>query len=585
MGTFATIFSALSVRLLCLFVCIASAAQNFVVPWSNTQYGPDGPWQAVKITVGGNDSSLTIGAQNHADVDVLPGGAFGSMIISTNSCQPYPNTSCGAGGVWDPVLASSPTISFQPFLVDPSYGLEAVGETEIIQAITINQRSIWNASIVSATIANITNPDGSVRGVPLGNLALGADTQTQVFSLSSSIPNEAIVSWIFPGALYNQSITPSYSYGLHIGSAQFNYPGSLVFGGFNKGRVIGPVTTFSDTPPQLLDIGIGVEEGGSPFDFTNKQGLLISNTSQVGPIPVSPDPSTPYLSLTDQTCKAITGLLPVTFDIKSKYYLWNTNDPKYKAVVSSPAYLSFTFPPAPGDSANVTIKVPFALLNLTLESPIVETPVQYFPCRAFTPGSGDNLRLGRAFLQAAFLGRNWNAHTSWLAQAPGPGVGNNGLGDFNTDIQDHDLTLDTFNNASLFAQSWAMHWTVTGQANTTSVTPTAVSTSSQSSKSSSGLSTGAEAGIGIGVAAVALAALGLLILWWRGRRSQKFIETNTVAPEWGHTGQPLSPPYDLTGSKQQPPSPQELRADLPVQELRADLPVQEMPDPNDPRHR
>ena len=582
MGTLATILTASLVRPLCLFVCIVNAAKNFVVPWSKAQYGPDGPWQAVQIIVGGNDSSLTIGAQNHSNVDVLPGGYYGSMIISTNACQPYPNTSCGVGGVWDPALASSPTIFYPPSFIDPSYGLEAVGETEIIQAITINGRSIWNASIVSATIANITNPDGSVRGVPLGNLALGADgAQTQVFTLSDTKANDEIVSWIFPGALYNQSIIPSYSYGLHIGSAQFNYPGSLVFGGFNKGRVIGPATSFTDTLP-LLDIGIGVEEGESPFDFTSKQGLLISNTSQVGPMAVSPDPLAPYLSLTDQTCKAITDLLPVTFDTKSKYYLWNTNDPKYKAIVSSPAYLSFTFPPAPGDSANVIIKVPFALLNLTLESPIISTSAQYFPCRAFTPGGGDYLRLGRAFLQAAFLGRNWNTHTSWLAQAPGPGVGKNGLGDYNTDIEDGAQTLDTFNNTSLFTQSWAMYWTVTGQVNATGITPTAVSTSSQSSKPPSGLSAGVKAGIGIGVAAVALTALGLLILWWRSKRSRKPIETNTIVPmqqpEWGHTGQPLSPPYDLTGSKEQPTSPPS------PQELRADFPMQEMPDPNDLRH-
>jgi hypothetical protein len=94
----------------------------------------------------------------------------------------------------------------------------------------------------------------------------------------------------------------------------------------------------------------------------------------------------------------------------TRYYLWKTNDSAYETIITFPAYQSFTFPPTPRASLNVTIKVPFALLNLTLDMPILERPTPHFSCHAYTPNpdnKNDDYRLGRAFLQAAYLGHNW----------------------------------------------------------------------------------------------------------------------------------------------------------------------------------
>jgi hypothetical protein len=75
-------------------------------------------------------------------------------------------------------------------------------------------------------------------------------------------------------------------------------------------------------------------------------------------------------------------------------------------IISSPAFLSFTFRLNMSTSQNITINVPFGLLNLTLTTPIVANPTQYFPLR---PGQGPSgsYELGRAFMQAAFVGVNW----------------------------------------------------------------------------------------------------------------------------------------------------------------------------------
>ncbi|KAL1303226.1 hypothetical protein AAFC00_006642 [Neodothiora populina] len=248
---------------------------------------------------------------------------------------------------------------------------------------------------------------------------------------------------------------------MQIGSAALQYPGSLYLGGYDKGRLIGPYTTFAFDGPSLQDITIGVETGGNPFSFqTPENGFLITNTSQKTAIKVSIDPMAPYLRLPNKTCAAIAAKLPVFFDVKTQYYIWNTSDPDYKGVVSSPAYLGFSFPGSIGATEDVLIKVPFMLLNLTLVPPIVSAPLQYFPCQPFTPQAGDNYVLGRAFLQAAFIGRNSRQQITWLAQAPGPGASNNGLGVTGVSIQDSQTELDDIeNDSSLFAQSWAHHWT------------------------------------------------------------------------------------------------------------------------------
>ena len=354
------------------------------------------------------------------------------------------------------------------------------------------------------------------------------------------------------GWLFNQSQTLSYSYGLHIGSAAFNYPGSLIFGGWDKGRAIGPGTTFGATSPQLLDVSLGVEAGASPFASNlnmplPKTGLLLSNANTSTTLPARPDPLVPYIYLPGGTCAALAARLPVTFDASSGYYFWNTSDPAYARITTSPAWLGFTFPPAPGNTANVLIKVPFALLTLNLTKPAIAGGQQpYFPCMPYVPptatasGPGSapgysDYVLGRAFLQAAFLGRNWQTKVSWLAQAPGPGAAKAGLGYEGTDIQNGDTTLPYYNNTALFNQSWTGYWSPVAADGVQSGNggPGGSGGGSSSSSSSSGgntagtngtgggLSAAAGAGIGVGVGVLLLGVLAALAFWFVQRRRKQ----------------------------------------------------------------
>ena len=74
----------------------------------------------------------------------------------------------------------------------------------------------------------------------------------------------------------------------------------------------------------------------------------------------------------------------------------------------------------------ITIKVPFALLDLKLEPRLVDEEMAYFPCMrtATAAADGGPHVLGRGSLQAAFVGVNWSLNGNgnrFLAQAPGPG--------------------------------------------------------------------------------------------------------------------------------------------------------------------
>ena len=523
-----------------LLLQLATAAQNFVVPWSTKHFGPDGPWQAVTMTVGGNDSTLVLNGQKTADLAAYPGGEYSSMTLTSAACKNNKTTQCALGGTWNPdeYQVQQQYISQTAPWVDNSTGVNITDASIVVLGLTINQKTVWNATLASADSGTVTYPNGKVGGVPLGYLALGADATKQFFSTSDTQAGNGINAWLFPGQLYDNKDIPSYSYGLHIGSAAFNYPGSLVFGGYNKGRVIGPVTSFSDqNAVQLIDVNIGVETGGSPFNFTSKDKLLSKGQTAVAPNPLSP-----YISLPRATCDNIASQLPVTFDNNLKYYVWNTDDPNYTKIIQSPAYLGFEFPPSPGTSNNVIIKVPFALLNLTLEAPITDTPTQYFPCVPYehTP------ELGRAFLQAAFLGRNWLTKTSWLAQAPGPGVAKNGLGDQNTDIASGATMIEGFNDTSLFADSWKGQLKPlddpsgggTGDDGNTGTT------------TSSGLSTGAKAGIGIGVALGVIALIAALIFFLRRRSAQKKLAAKSNYSAQEVSALPTS--YHDTQQKQNP---------------------------------
>ncbi|KAF2092475.1 hypothetical protein NA57DRAFT_50198 [Rhizodiscina lignyota] len=511
----------------CFALSVRSAPQNLALNWSPNGYGPDGPWNAITISVGGNSSYNPV---NQTSVDVLPGGMWSSYIPTSQACnaESTPNPQCGRPGTtWDPVLYSDSLNVFISPTGGPSNGADGNWFTE--QALSVYAKNapdnftVYNANLISYSNITVTNPDGSRRVPELGGFSLGGNNPAQEFD-RTSIDEPSLKIEMPIAGLYNNSYIPSYSYGLHYGSASLGYGGSLVLGGYDAARMIGPISTYEHDAGvvQLRDIGIGVETGGSPFSFTNKSGILMTNQSEPGPVTVAIDPTTPYLLLPNATCHELSNYLPIEFDTKLKFWLWRTSDPAYKKIVTSASYLSFTLPPnyLTTETNPVVIKVPFILLNLTLDVGIVDTPTQYFPCLdTNNPAGPAAYSLGRAFLQAAYTGANLGENTAWIAQAPGPNIQQSGPAwtDIDDNVQ-YPTTTTSGHPDQRFNDTWATHWTPLPLPNKVQ----SGGNSNNNGTSTSGLSTDAKAGIGVGVALGALAVIGIAaFLWLRHRRKQR----------------------------------------------------------------
>lgn len=292
--------------------------------------------------------------------------------------------------------------------------------------------------------------------------------------------------------------------------------GSFVFGGFDQSRCLTTPITSATQDFQLLDIGLGVSSGGSAFlnmdGNTFVQGLLGNNSKPIDSLKVMPNPGVPYLYLPQSTCSAIVRHLPVYPDKDVGLYIWNTSDTAYSDIIESPHYMSFTFSDS-SSSSNASIYVPFALLNLTLDRPVVSTPIQYFPCSPYEPSDGSIYHLGRAFLQSTYMAQNWQQGLLFLSQAPGPDLATTSNASPKP-IASSDTTIKAMVNPPLWNETWTTRLTAL-PANTTRDNSTAPSLAPTSS---SGLSGGAVAGVVIGVIAGVLIIAALAFFFLRRKR-------------------------------------------------------------------
>jgi hypothetical protein len=546
----------LSIVACLVFLQICSAATPFGMIWSTDVFGPDGPWQAIQVQIGSPGQKIAL----------YPGGTFETHIFSVSICTNQSlGTSCPANfaGLFDNSTSGTviQNVILDPASTDLSDGSLNVGGSlakHIMDQVNIDGDGniIPNVSLALHSDAYLIYPDGSTYPLSVGTFALGASGGgvNQTFAENPPIP--AINASLIPGYLASSEAsssrqTPSNSFGLHIGSVYPAISGSLYFGGYDQNRVIGDISTQQGGGQnnvqgtydiEMLDIGINVIDGSSPWNTSSISGLLAAGNSSINTVlPVTIQPLGPYLDLPQSTCDAIAAWLPVTYQPKYGLYFWNVNDPQYQKIVTSASALSFTIRKDQSNSMNLTINVPFLLLNLTLESPLISTPTQYFPCNAQSRGS---YSLGRAFLQAAFLGTNWDAANGqslwWLAQAPGPNIAQQ-PNIQNIGPTDSIITASSNDWKTSWENSWKVLPATTSATSSAPATNTATSTTTAGASSSSGLSAGAETGIGLGAAVVVVAAILAILLFLRRRKASRYAATQSQSPfASGHNLTPYS---------------------------------------------
>ncbi|KAK6526332.1 hypothetical protein TWF694_004930 [Orbilia ellipsospora] len=490
----------------------ANGALYLEIPFNTSQsFGYDGPWYAVPVTIGSDPQTLNL----------FPGSQWATTILSDVICGDRSNCASEKGGLYNYSLDN---LTYHPVTRPTIIGADTIPYGQLFDAkgLTLGQFNqlgvggglsyvtIANASVLRVDAATLYYGKDRVQVQPSnGFLALGGLADYQTFG-----PYQPVIALNYLAATGK---IESRTWGMHYSSAKLNQIPSLIWGGYDKSRISGPVQTFDldsggGMRMNLIGINIGVAIGKSPFPYQMKSNLLVNNiaTGQGNVVTrVELESAIPYLVLPQETCDAIARELPVVFNASLGFYLWKTADPLYQAIVTSPAYLSLDFQVSA--SQNLTLKIPFALLDLNLTAPLVTDTQAYFPCMGGTidKTTGDGAFLGRAFYQAVFIAKSFETSKFWIAQARGPSY-------TVSDIQGIDKTAVSLDappavGDDTWVSSWNSSWMVVPLDTASSPTP----------KPSSGTSKTTMIGIAVGIGSGILLLALVFLLWRRKRKTVK----------------------------------------------------------------
>ncbi|KAM7190416.1 Aspartic peptidase domain containing protein [Rhypophila sp. PSN 637] len=519
----------------------AMAADSTIrVPWTTDRaehgelgkYGPDGPWQALAITIGDEEPN------EHAFQPMWPSLHWITRVLTFDAGSYYVLTNSSTFGERE-YEGSDWSFQGSSNLDGIINGEEESGDVVFddvhLRGIYANFRSSVNATIFALSSWDYNVPKALPSGshnypAKVGSLGLGLPTPRAGEDTQISGPLPAPILRL----LRKQGIILSETFSAHIGSAELSQPGSLILGGYEQHRVLGPVGVFDFDPLavssdrknlEIVDIHLGTQIGGSPFTNGKKDegSIWPALPSFVRSISAEVSFELPYLYLPRQTCQALAERLHLLWESKLELFLWDTSDPNLQRVVSSPAYLAIVF--RDRRDANLTIKVPLRLLYLTLEPPLVTESTRYFPCRpvAMVPYISETFGiLGRAFLQAAFFAADFEYNLTYLAQAPGPDM------DHSSDITISFLSSDdkvraagnitVTNPIEEFQKTWLSSWAVLADdVGATEIDIGEDTSNGTSGNGNDGIPTASVIGVSVGV----LAAMGLAIaawMWYNYRR-------------------------------------------------------------------
>ena len=276
--------------LLSVTLPVASQPQNVPqsIAWSTNSYGPDGPWNAVTIQIGTPEQSI----------DLLPGGSWTTNVFAPSICTSGQVCYASKAGFYDSAVSTSNVVidrtgsvtntTINPSTVSTLFG-SAYWEFDTTQISIRNgiAGALYTGVFDDFDLLVITDgystlPDGTEYGPTIGALALGGPNFNETWDLPPYGWNGTLLT----SSLFAQGHAPSNSYGMHIGSTTVGIPGSLNIGGYDKTRVLEPVSSqpyeLNVLPIDLLDISIGVAVGQSPFNFSSLSGLMGSGNSSVG---------------------------------------------------------------------------------------------------------------------------------------------------------------------------------------------------------------------------------------------------------------------------------------------------------------
>ncbi|KAF9873695.1 hypothetical protein CkaCkLH20_08805 [Colletotrichum karsti] len=513
----------------------ACAGAQLILPWTTDfpdtylDIGPDGPWQAVIATI------------NNTRIPLWPSGSGVTELLTADLNGTY--TPSEVSNKTGKTRRNADTWMSSPFLHGGFSGTEYYDKLVVETKVSTGRELGVNATIIAADEWRSTG-DGENAAPQVGLLGLGQQLSRGDDKTVGSMLEQLKAAGDIDRAAWS----------VHMGSAALDLAGSLVLGGYEQNRALGDVGTFAlnqGIPSVFLrDVFMGTEAGApSSFPASQNGSFWVEPTDQAvgvtkayggpeGSAVVIPNPVSPYIYLQPGVCEAIAGNLGLKYHNSTGLYLWESNrNGSVRDFINSPSYLGFVF--SDKAATNLTIKVPFKLLHLTLQPPLVESEVNYFPCKSVNASGTGLWQLGRAFLQAAFFAVDYDGGVSYMAQGPGPGVEQ-------SVIQKFDDKVIKTNPITTFSTSWSKFWAVTPLQEE--------GEDLRLNDKDNGMTTGGIAGIAVGSVAVLVAVSWLLrrlkkkrqgpeappdyvdkaVLWFnekRGKSQRKHIASDTSSLE------------------------------------------------------
>lgn len=201
------------------FVCTNTAQQSLPTPVGFTAspktYGPDGPWQAVNVSIG----------YPPQHVDLYPGGTGETVIFSTGMCLDSNTPICGAGGLYDRFFSHSGNTtwdygSYSGTKIDwtqgaiQNYGVDTIISDDLqwILPNTSDGYCMKNLSIRLINGCSMIYPDSSRYPPQVGKLALNIRANKTYHPIISD--NSSFSTNLLPGYFDSVNSIPASSYGL-----------------------------------------------------------------------------------------------------------------------------------------------------------------------------------------------------------------------------------------------------------------------------------------------------------------------------------------------------------------------------------
>ncbi|KAI1852504.1 hypothetical protein JX266_002682 [Neoarthrinium moseri] len=376
-------------------------------------YGVDGNWSSMGLFVG----------EPAQQVDVTVSTCLSEIwVVETTGCGSSVLCETARGGLFDRRASNSWT-SLGPWQLGLDYlGQGGNGDYAMETVVVYDSVSRWQTTLQKQVVAGINDTDYYT-----GFFGLGI-TPGRFGDTVAPSPISALVE--------RDGTIPSHSYGYTAGAyygGPYGTPLSLTLGGYDENRFVSHGTNFSLNPrtrlPEVLVRGATATIGSiekAPSAWTSTSVPLMSFNESVTAII---DSSTPYLWLPTVVCDRFAQALNLTWNDTLDLYTFTDN-----AVFESfsDTDLSFTFSLSSADNQDnfgrpfdvpgvVNITISANAFAQTLRYPFMDVfqygdrAVPYFPLRR--TDFGNQMIIGRSFLQEAYLKVNYEASTFSVHQA------------------------------------------------------------------------------------------------------------------------------------------------------------------------